>query len=161
MRRRCFDDLGTGSVRAGLYTQSGALLAAREESVITAHPRPGWAEQSPAQALDALYRAVAVADGSPPEAPPVASTAVSAIAIGDDDVSGRTVAAVDGHPRRFYEAAEITRTGTPVLQHTGCHRRNGCRPRRSGWPATNPSRYAAARRIVDVHDWVMLRLTGD
>ena len=52
-------DLGTGSVRAGLYTQGGALLAAREESVTTAHPRPGWAEQSPAQVLDALYRAAA------------------------------------------------------------------------------------------------------
>ena len=28
-------DLGTGSVRAGLYSLSGALLAAREESVAT------------------------------------------------------------------------------------------------------------------------------
>ena len=50
-------DLGTGSVRAGLYAPSGALLAAHEERVATSHPRPGWAEQSPAQVLEALHRA--------------------------------------------------------------------------------------------------------
>ena len=51
-------DLGTGSVRAGLYSRSGALLAAREERVTTTHPRPGWAEQPPRDVLAGLYRAV-------------------------------------------------------------------------------------------------------
>jgi sugar (pentulose or hexulose) kinase len=158
-------DLGTGSVRAGLYTQGGALLAAHEESVITAHPRPGWAEQSPAQVLDALYRAVAavavVAAGSPPAALCVASTAVSAVAIGDDDVPvGPSLLWMD--TRAAGEAAEITRTRHPVLKYTGCQVSPEWMLPKALWLARHdPSRYAAARRIVDVHDWVMLRLTGD
>jgi ribulose kinase len=158
-------DLGTGSVRAGLYTQGGALLAAREESVTTAHPRPGWAEQSPAQVLDALYRAAAavaaVAAGSPPAALCVASTAVSAVAIGDDDVPvGPSLLWMD--TRAAGEAAEITRTRHPVLQYTGCQVSPEWMLPKALWLARHdPSRYAAARRIVDVHDWVMLSLTGD
>src|SRR6202034_2809458 len=158
-------DLGTGSVRAGLYTQGGALLAAREESVTTAHPRPGWAEQSPAQVLDALYRAVAtvaaVAAGSPPAALCVASTAVSAVAIGDDDVPvGPSLLWMDTRAAR--EAADITRTRHPVLQYTGCQVSPEWMLPKALWLARHdPSRYAAARRIVDVHDWVMHRLTGD
>ena len=54
-------DLGTGSVRAGLYSLDGALLAAAEAGITTAHPRPGWAEQSPAEVLAALHRAVTAA----------------------------------------------------------------------------------------------------
>src|SRR5215813_13442480 len=54
-------DLGTGSVRAGLYSQVGSLLMAHEEPITTSHPRPGWAEQSPEEVLAATYRAVAAA----------------------------------------------------------------------------------------------------
>jgi sugar (pentulose or hexulose) kinase len=156
-------DLGTGSVRAGLYSQDGALLAAHEESVATAHPRPGWAEQSPAQMLDGLHRAVAaVAAGSPPPAALcVASTAVSAVAVGDDDMPlGPSLLWMD--TRAAGEAAEITRTQHPVLRYTGCQVSPEWMLPKALWLARrDPSRYAAARRIVDVHDWVMFRLTGD
>ena len=156
-------DLGTGSVRAGLYSQSGALLAAREESVTTAHPRPGWAEQSPAQVLDALYRAVAAVAPSAARRPTalcVASTAVSAVAIGDDDVPvGPSLLWMD--TRAADEAAEITRTRHPVLRYTGGQVSPEWMLPKALWLSRHdPSRYAAARRIVDVHDWVMFRLTG-
>jgi sugar (pentulose or hexulose) kinase len=155
-------DLGTGSVRAGLYSQSGALLAAHEESVATAHPRPGWAEQSPAQVLDGLHRAVAAvaADSPPPAALCVASTAVSAVAVGNDDVPvGPSLLWMD--TRAAGEAAEITRTRHPVLRYTGCQVSPEWMLPKALWLARrDPSRYAAARRIVDVHDWVMFRLTG-
>ncbi len=158
-------DLGTGSVRAGLYTQGGALLAAHEEGVTTAHPHPGWAEQSPAQVLDALYRAVApvaaLAAGSPPAALCVASTAVSAVVIGDGDVPvGPSLLWMD--TRAAGEAAEITRTQHPVLQYTGCRVSPEWMLPKALWLARHdPSRYGAAHRLVDVHDWVMFRLTGD
>jgi sugar (pentulose or hexulose) kinase len=156
-------DLGTGSVRAGLYSQAGALLAAHEETVATAHPRPGWAEQSPAQVLDQLYRAVAaVAAGSPPPAALcLASTAVSAITVGDDDVpAGPSLLWMD--TRASAEAAEITGTRHPVLRFTGCQVSPEWMLPKALWLARrDPSRYAAARRIVDVHDWVMFRLTGE
>ena len=156
-------DLGTGSVRAGLYSRAGALLAAHEESVATAHPRPGWAEQFPAQVLDGLYRAVAaVAAGSPPPAALcVASTAVSAVPVGDDDAPvGPSLLWMD--TRAAGEAAEITRTRHPALRYTGCRVSPEWMLPKALWLARrDPSRYAAARRIVDVHDWIMFRLTGE
>ena len=156
-------DVGTGSVRAGLYAQDGTLLSAHEERVATAHPRPGWAEQSPAQVLKGLHRAVAaVSAGSPPPAAlSVASTAVSAAAIGADDVPvGPSLLWMD--TRAADEAAEITRTRHPVLRYTGCQVSPEWMLPKALWLARrDPSRYAAARRIVDVHDWVMFRLTGE
>jgi ribulose kinase len=156
-------DLGTGSVRAGLYSQAGTLLAAHEERVATSHPRPGWAEQSPAQVLEALHRAVAaVSAGSPPPAAlSVASTAVSAVAIaGDNAPVGPSLLWMD--TRAADEAAEITRTRHPVLRYTGCQVSPEWMLPKALWLARcDPSRYAAARRIVDVHDWVMFRLTGE
>jgi ribulose kinase len=160
-------DLGTGSVRAGLYSLSGVLLAAHEESVATAHPRPGWAEQSPAQVLDRLHRVVAAvaalaADSGtpPPAALCVASTAVSAVAVGDDDVPvGPSLLWMD--TRAADEAAEITRTRHPVLRYTGGQVSPEWMLPKALWLfRRDPSRYAAARRIVDVHDWVMFCLTG-
>jgi ribulose kinase len=156
-------DLGTGSVRAGLYSQAGALLAAHEETVATAHPRPGWAEQSPAQVLDRLHRAVAVvAAGSPPPAALcMASTAVSAVAVGGDDRPiGPSLLWMD--TRAADEAAEITSTRHPVLRYTGGQVSPEWMLPKALWLARRDrSRYAAARRIVDVHDWVMFCLTGD
>jgi ribulose kinase len=156
-------DLGTGSVRAGLYTQAGTLLAAREESVATAHPRPGWAEQAPAEVLSALHRAVSAATGGrqAPAALCLASTAVSAVAVGDDDLPvGPSLLWMD--TRAAGEAAEITRTRHPVLRYTGGQVSPEWMLPKALWLARrDPSRYAAARRIVDVHDWVMFQLTGE
>lgn len=156
-------DLGTGGVRAGLYSQAGVLLAAREESVATAHRRPGWAEQSPVEVLAALYRATGVvaADRPPPAALCVASAAVSALAVGEDDVPvGSSLLWMD--TRAAVEAAEITRTRHPVLRYTGGQVSPEWMLPKALWLARHdPSRYAAARRIVDVHDWVMFQLTGE
>jgi ribulose kinase len=155
-------DLGTGSVRAGLYSLSGALLAAHEEPIATTHPRPGWAEQPPVDVLTRLHRAVAaVAAGRPPPAALcVASTAVSAVAIGDDDDPvGPSLLWMD--TRASAEAAEITRTRHPVLRYTGGQVSPEWMLPKALWLARrDPARYAAARRIVDVHDWVTRRLTG-
>ncbi len=156
-------DLGTGSVRAGLYASSGALLAAHEERVTTSHPRPGWAEQPPFEVLAGLYRAAAaVTAGRPaPAALSVASTAVTAVAVGGDDLPiGAALLWMD--TRAAAEAAEITRTQHPVLRGTGGQVSPEWMLPKALWLARHdPSRYAAARRIVDVHDWVMFQLTGE
>ncbi len=155
-------NLGTGGVRAGLYSQAGALLASHRESVTTSHPRPGWAEQSPVEALAGLYRAVAAVAASrpPPAALCVASTAVSAVAVGDDDVTvGPSLLWMD--TRAAAEAAEITRTQHPVLRYTGGQVSPEWMLPKALWLARrDPERYAAACRIVDVHDWVVFQLTG-
>ena len=155
-------DLGTGSVRAGLYSRSGALLAAHEECVTTTHPRPGWAEQPPRDVLAGLYRAVAAVTAGlpPPAALSVASTAVTAVAVDDDDIPlGPALLWMD--TRASAEAAEITNTRHPVLRYTGGQVSPEWMLPKALWLARHdPARYAAARRIVDVHDWVMFRLTG-
>ena len=155
-------DLGTGSVRAGLYSLAGTLLTAREQSVTTVHPRPGWAEQSPGEILAALHRAVAAVAGSgpPPLALCVASAAVSAVPVGDgDDPIGPSLLWMD--TRAAGEAAEITRTRHPVLQYTGGQVSPEWMLPKALWLARHdPARYAAARRVVDVHDWVIFQLTG-
>jgi ribulose kinase len=155
-------DLGTGSVRAGLYSLGGALLTAAEAGVTTAHPRPGWAEQSPGEILAALHRAVtAITAGRPaPAAVCLASTAVSALAVGHrDEAIGPSLLWMD--TRAADEAAEITRTRHPVLQYTGGQVSPEWMLPKALWLARHePARYAAARRIVDVHDWVMFQLTG-
>jgi ribulose kinase len=156
-------DLGTGGVRAGLYSSAGGLIAAHEESLRTAHLRPGWAEQSPREVLAALQRAAAIvtADCEPPMAICVASTAVSAAAIGKDDAAlGPSLVWLD--TRASEEAAEITRTQHPVLRNTGGQVSPEWMLPKALWLARHdPVRYAAARRIVDVHDWIVFQLTGE
>lgn len=155
-------DLGTGSVRAGLYSRSGALLAAHEERVTTAHPRPGWAEQPPMDVLAGLHRAVAAVTAGrlPPAALCVASTAVTAVAVDGDDVPlGPSLLWMD--TRASAEAAEITHTQHPVLRYTGGQVSPEWMLPKALWLARHDlARYASARRIVDVHDWVMFQLTG-
>ena len=90
----------------------------------------------------------------------LASTAVSAVAVGNDDVPlGPSLLWMD--TRAAGEAAEISRTRHPVLRYTGGQVSPEWMLPKALWLARrDPSRYAAARRIVDVHDWVMFRLTG-
>ena len=155
-------DVGTRSVRAGLFSLDGSLLAGHEQHVRTSHPRPGWAEQSPPEVLAALHRAVsaAVTGQPPPIAISVASTAVTAIAVDrDDGPAGPSLLWMD--TRASAEADEITRTRHPALRHTGGQVSPEWMLPKALWLARHdPDRYAAARRIVDVHDWVVFQLTG-
>lgn len=155
-------DVGTESIRAGLYSLCGDMLTAGAEPVATAHPRVGWAEQSPGDILVSLYAAVAAAtEGRPPPAAIcLASTAVSAIAVGNDDIPiGLSLLWMD--TRAADEAAELNRTGHPVLRQTGGQLSPEWMVPKALWLARHDqTRYAAARRIVDVHDWVLFQLTG-
>ncbi|HEX9063926.1 MAG TPA: FGGY-family carbohydrate kinase [Streptosporangiaceae bacterium] len=155
-------DLGTRGVRAGLYTLDGTLLEGRERPVQTWHPRPGWAEQSPPEVLAALHLAVSevVAGHAAPVALSVASTAVTAVAVdGADCPAGRSLLWMD--TRASAEADEITRTGHPALCYTGGQVSPEWMLPKALWLARHdPGRFAAARRIVDVHDWVIFQLTG-
>ena len=156
-------DLGTGSIRAGLYSDTGTLLAEHEHDIMTIHPRAGWAEQSPHEVLEGVYQAVAaVTTGrAPPAAMCVASTAVTAIAVGPGaEPLGPALLWMD--MRAASEAAEINRSRHPALRHTGGQVSPEWMLPKALWLARHDRpRYAAARRIVDVHDWVMFQLTGE
>ena len=93
-------DLGTGSVRAGLYSLGSALLTAAEAGVTTAHPRPGWAEQSPGR--DSRR---AAPGGHGDHRGPAAGGRLPGLGRGErargraPRRGDRAVAALDGHPR--------------------------------------------------------------
>ncbi|HEX4713380.1 MAG TPA: FGGY family carbohydrate kinase, partial [Ktedonobacteraceae bacterium] len=51
-------DAGTAGIRAGLFNLQGQPLGFADQSYQTRYPRPGWAEQHPADWWDALVLAV-------------------------------------------------------------------------------------------------------
>jgi xylulokinase len=60
-------DLGTSSLKAGLFSTSGALLRMQRESYELYSPRPGWVEQDPADWWAAAARALRhLTEGVPP-----------------------------------------------------------------------------------------------
>jgi sugar (pentulose or hexulose) kinase len=161
-------DLGTESVRAGLFDPEGTPVAFHAEEVATRHPRPGWAEQDPGQWWSSLVAAVKgakVAAGAAPEE-------VAAISV---DATSSTVLAVDEHGehlrpaimwmdvRAADQAQRIQETGDPALKH------NGFGPVSAEWglpkalwlKEREPGTWRAARHVCDCGDWVIQRLTGE
>ena len=51
-------DYGTGGVRVGLFDRDGAPAVFHAVEFKTHHPRPGWAEQDPAEWWSSLVQAV-------------------------------------------------------------------------------------------------------
>ena len=78
-------DVGTQSLRAGLFDLGGWPIVFADEALTTRYPQPGWAEQSPAEWWSALVAAgPALAQSSqpypeqyPPPPPPAPLLAVS------------------------------------------------------------------------------------
>jgi xylulokinase len=162
-------DVGTTSVKAGLYDEAGRQLAAGSQEYSLRHTAPNRAELDAttywSASVAAIRQALAAAHAPAPE---VAAIGVSS--------QGETVIPVDaaGRPvgpalvwldnRAEDEAAEVSarfsdpavydRTGVPAVTPT--------------WTATKimwlrrnaPDVFAAARRFMLVEDFVLQRLTG-
>ncbi len=162
-------DVGTTSVKAGLFDASGTCLAAAGEEYRLQHPAPDRAEIDAdvywTASRAAVRRAVAAAGAGPDD---VAALAVSS--------QGETIVPVDGagrplapaivwlDNRALAEAREIAAafgqarvydvTGVPAVVPT--------------WPACKilwwrrhePAVFAAARRFLLVEDVLLHRLTG-
>jgi xylulokinase len=162
-------DVGTTSVKAGLYDSAGHRLATGAVEYRLAHPAPERAELDASTywsaAVRAVRQAVAAADASAGEV----------VAIGVSS-QGETVVPVDaaGHPvgpalvwldnRAEVEAAEVAdhfpdaevydRTGVPAVNPTWT-------TTKIMWLRRNePEMFAAARRFLLVEDYVLHRLTG-
>jgi FGGY-family pentulose kinase len=161
-------DFGTESVRVGLFDREGTPAAFHAVAVETRHPRPGWAEQDPAQWWSSLVAAVKGAmerAGAAPEE--IAGVSV--------DATSSTVLAVDaggGHlrpaimwmdVRASEQALRIQQTGDPALKY------NGFGPVSAEWglpkvlwlKEKEPDTWRAARHVCDCGDWVIHRLTGE
>jgi FGGY-family pentulose kinase len=161
-------DLGTESVRAGLFDPEGTPAAFHAVEVATHHPRPGWAEQDPGQWWSSLVGAVKGAM----EAAGAAPGEVAAISV---DATSSTVLAVDEDGehlrpaimwmdvRAADQARRVQETGDPALKY------NGFGPVSAEWglpkalwlKEREPETWRAARHVCDCGDWVIQRLTGE
>jgi FGGY-family pentulose kinase len=160
-------DIGTESVRAGLLTPDGTMLAAAHESYVTRYPQPQWAEQDPEdwwRAAQGAVRACLARAGAAPRD-------VSAIGL-DAFASTLVVADAQGRPlrpailwmdgRATAEAEAIEQTGDPVLRYGGGQESvEWMLPRLLWLKRHEPETFASARWFVEALDWFTFRLTGE
>jgi sugar (pentulose or hexulose) kinase len=157
-------DVGTESARAALFGVDGSMVSQGRSGYPTAFPAPGWAEQDPLTVWAAVTKAVhACLDSAPgitPLAVSLSATAVTAVTVGADGAPfGAALLWMD--TRAAAEAAEITATGHPTLWYTGGHVSPEWMLPKALWLRRHqPERYARARWLVELHDWLLFRLTG-
>jgi FGGY-family pentulose kinase len=159
-------DIGTQSLRAGLFDLAGNPLVFASQEYPVRHPMPGWAEQSPVDWWDALVgavgRCVRDADVHPSEI----------VALSLDNASC-TVAAIDeeGQPlrpallwmdvRAHDQARRVTSTEDPILRYVGDIESPEWMIPKAMWIKENePDIYRRADKIVESIDWLNYKLTG-
>ncbi len=158
-------DFGTGGVRVGLFDLGRrAIVATSEDTYPTAHPHPGWAEQSPErwwEALGAACRRTMEMAGHPTVAGIAMATTASTV----------VACMADGTPLRpallwmdCRAGAEASRTGAsthPVMARSGGSDAAEWLVPKAMWLAAHePAVYAAADVLCECLDWVNFRLTG-
>jgi ribulose kinase len=155
-------DVGTEAVRAVLVDPAGLVRGGAAAPVATAQPMPGRAEQDPHAVWDALLHAVAAVGNADVRVVGVAlaSTSVTAVAVGaDDEPVGPAILWMD--TRAAAEAEEIGQTGHRSLWYTGGRVSPEWMLPKVLWLSRHePQRYSSAIRVVELHDWLVHRLTG-
>jgi FGGY-family pentulose kinase len=167
-------DIGSGSVRVGLYDRSGTRLAFNVHPIQQFHPRPLFVEQSSADiwaAICTTMKAAVTSAGVQPSA--VAAIGVDAtcslVAVGE----GRQPVSVaeDGDPARDIimwmdhragsEANDINLTRDPALDYVGGEVSIEMELPKVLWMKRHfPDRHAKVHRYQDLADHVVWRMTG-
>lgn len=158
-------DVGTQSLRAGLFARDGRALAFASSPLTTHYPRPGWAEQ---QAED-WWRALCEAVPACLALAGVAADAVAALALAN---ASCTVLAVDaaGQPlrpallwmdqRAHVQATRVTSSGAAALRYSGRNVSPEWMIPKALWLRDNePQVYERAAVICESLDWLNWRLT--
>jgi FGGY-family pentulose kinase len=167
-------DVGSASVRAGIYDDAGRRLAFAVRPIRQFHPRTDFVEQSSAdiwrETCLAVREAVALA-GVPSDA--IAALAFDAtcslVAVGAD--GGPVSVAEDGDPERDIimwmdhragaEAAAINATGDPALAYVGGEVSIEMELPKVLWLQRHcPDRYREAARFFDLADYLVWRCCG-
>ena len=158
-------DAGTESVRAVLFDGQGYALGEGCAAYTTRFVRPGWVEQNPLEVWEALLIALREVRAAVPEADIVscslASTAVTVVTVeANGNAFGPAILWMD--TRASKEATEINATEHPVLWYTGhAVSPEWMLPKALWLKRHEPERYQRARYLVELHDWLMFRLTGN
>ena len=158
-------DAGTSGLRAGLFDLAGRPLGFHDQVYATRYPRPGWAEQRPAEWWEALVVAVrGCIAASGVDGRRIIGAAVDAPC--DILLAGR-----EGRPltdalmwmdlRAAVQARRLTATGDPVLRYCG-----GDVP--AEWPLPKAlwlkehavAQWETATYLVEQMSWLTWKLTG-
>jgi xylulokinase len=157
-------DLGTGSVKAVLVDEGGAVLGEGSAPYAVRSPKPGWAESDPGDWWRACTAAVRAAVGE-------RGTEVLGLGL-SGQMHGVVLSDAEGKPvrravlwadARSEEQLEAYRALDPELLRTLAN------PPAAGmagvsllWLRENePASYRAARWALQPKDWLRLRLTGE
>ena len=162
-------DVGTTSVKAGIFDATGRRIATSAQEYRLAHPAPDRAEIDAETYWTASVQAIRGALGNAAADP----TRVVAIAVSSQ---GETVVAVDAQGRpvgpalvwldnrasaeaaelreRFGDAAVYERTGVPSVTPTW----TACKL--LWWRHHEPALFRTARRFLLVEDFILARLSG-
>lgn len=159
-------DFGTGGIRVGVFDlETRAMLGEREEQYDTAYPRPGWAEQSPADWWDALGRAsrALMADlGSPEIAGICAATTASTVVACKRDGTPLRPALLWMDCRAAEEAERSGLSKNPVMDYVGGANASEWLISKAMWLARHERQiYAEADIICECLDYINFKLTGD
>jgi ribulose kinase len=161
-------DAGTESVRAGIFDLAGVPVAIEIEPYAVAQPRPGWAEQDPAdwwRALRGAVRRAVASAGHRADAILGLSVAATSCTVVATDADGAPLrpSIIWMDVRAGEEARAIAESGHPVLKYTGYGRVSAeWLPCKALWLKRHePDVYDAAARFCEYTDWLIHRLTGE
>lgn len=157
-------DIGTESARAAVFTSDGTRIGEGHGTYATTYPRPGWAEQNPADwwigAVSASRAALAEAGTDRVTGVSVATTSSSVVFL---DVDGRPLrpALLWMDSRSSVEAERTAQSTHPALAFSGGSDSSEWLVPKAMWVARNePQVYADSRFIGESVDYLTWKLTG-
>jgi xylulokinase len=162
-------DVGTTSVKAGLFEASGRRVSSGAQEYRIRHPFPDRAELDPetywSASIAAIHEAFAESGADPRQLAAIAVSSQGETVI-PVDASGSPVGPAlvwldnraDAEARelteRFGDAAVYDRTGVPSVNPTWTA------PKIMWWRHNEPELFARARRFLLVEDFILHRLSG-
>jgi xylulokinase len=160
-------DVGTSGVKAIAISPDGAVLARAERGYALSTPRPGWAEQDPAEWWNAAQAALADVAAATGQAEPASiglSGQMHGLVVLDAADRVLRPAILWNDQRTGAECAEIEqRVGLErLIRLTGNRALTGFTAPKLLWLRRHePETYARIRHVLLPKDYVRLRLTGE
>ncbi len=161
-------DMGTSSVKVGLFDLQGTPIAFADETYPLYTPKSGWAEQTVEDWWDAICKAThRVIDKSGVSPSTIIGMSVDTtcctVMIADKDMNILRPAIMWMDVRASKQAKEITATGDPMLKINGYGNVSAeSMPAKALWIKQNePELYKKAAYVFECVDWLMHKLTGE
>ncbi|MEM7125090.1 MAG: FGGY-family carbohydrate kinase [Chloroflexota bacterium] len=159
-------DGGTEAIKAGLFDLQGNLVAMGARTYGTTFPRPGWAEQDPAEwwagLVGAIQDCMAAGQVSPDDVIGLSADATTCTLIpmgADGQTLGNALLWMD--VRAASQANQIFATGGEALRYSLAGLSAEWMPPKMLWLKENDlERYEQAVTLLEYTDWIAYRLTG-